>query len=194
MKTGKYVKTKEREAVHRRAVDIPVEERRHPQKKGKRKNQYVSLIVVLAVILLLLIALVFILSGFNSKSPNNRNHESLGKDILPAQSEQIPVAEDNPAEITASDEVVEEANPLLGIWDMDGVTSYEFVDEQTGKLLLPSSEYEFSYKTDGDVLTIDFADERARDAVYQFSVQGDTMALTGGTVTTQDSYTLTRRN
>ncbi len=194
MKTGKYVKVKERDAGHKRAVDMHAEERRYPQKKGKRKNQHVSLIVVLAVILLLLVALVFILSGFNSQSPNNRNNESLGTDTLPAQSEQIPAAEDNHAEITASDEVVKEAHPLLGIWDMDGVTAYEFVDEQTGKLLLPSSEYEFCYKTDGDVLTIDFVDEKARDAVYQFSVQGDTMALTGGTATTQDSYTLTRRN
>ena len=83
-------------------------------------------------------------------------------------------------------------NPLLGRWDLDGITAYEFGEDGMGKLLLPSSEYEFQYTIKGDNLSIDFVHEGARDAAYQFSVQGDTLVLIGGNANTQDTYTFTK--
>ncbi len=83
-------------------------------------------------------------------------------------------------------------SPILGSWQMDQVTSYEFYDSSNGALVLPSDSYAFTYKITGKTLEIDFAYEGAKDAVYVFTRQGDTLILEGGNATVQGTYTLTK--
>ena len=84
------------------------------------------------------------------------------------------------------------SDPLTGRWNMDEVTSYEFYSGGKGMLMLPTTEYEFSYTVSERVLNIDFTYEGAKDAQYSFTVEGDTLTLEGGSDTTQRTYTLYR--
>lgn len=155
---------KTRGTEHKRATDLSPEERRTVHKRKKRTNRLLLYIVILCVLLLLLVSLLLVLSNGTSVAENISYHASF----------------------------LTENSDLLGKWDMDGVTAYEFLNKKSGKLILPSSDYEFTYQTKGDLLIIDFANESAKDASYQFSVQKDTLTLVGGTETTQNTYTLTR--
>ncbi len=83
-------------------------------------------------------------------------------------------------------------NPIQGKWDMDGVTVYEFGDSGRGSLILPSAQYDFTYKISDDDLQILFEYEGAKDAKYSFKVEGDTLTLIGGNETTKGTYKLSR--
>ncbi|MCI8373092.1 MAG: hypothetical protein HFI75_12020 [Lachnospiraceae bacterium] len=74
---------------------------------------------------------------------------------------------------------------LEGTWDIDGVTVYQFDGEGSGVLLLPSAEYRFQYNLQGQRLTIDFADQDAGDAEYEYKRKGDTLVF----ITGQGSHT-----
>ena len=54
---------------------------------------------------------------------------------------------------------------------------------------LSSSEYPFTYRVDGDTVTIDFVSEAAADRDYTYSVKGDTLTLTSGS----QQYTMTKQ-
>ncbi len=84
------------------------------------------------------------------------------------------------------------SDALKGTWTIDGVTTYAFYGGRKGAMILPSAEYEFQYAIKDDTVQIDFAYEGARDAEYVFSVQGDTLTLTGGSGASQGTYTLTK--
>lgn len=81
---------------------------------------------------------------------------------------------------------------LTGTWHIDEVTAYQFNGRGKGALLLPGSEYEFTYKIEGNRLYIDFSYEGAKDAEYVFQVNGDTLTLNGGNATTKGEYVLTK--
>ena len=81
-------------------------------------------------------------------------------------------------------------NPLAGKWNMDDVTVYEFGSDHKGALVLPSAEYEFSYKIKENILYIDFVSDKAKDASYTYQIQGDTLTLEGGNETIQGTYVL----
>ena len=83
-------------------------------------------------------------------------------------------------------------NPIIGRWNMDEVTSYEFSWNGKGALILPSAQYGFTYTIDANVLNIDFDYDGAKDAQYIFTVDGDVLTLDGGNSTTQGTYVLTR--
>lgn len=83
-------------------------------------------------------------------------------------------------------------SPLVGTWYMDEVTAYRFEKNGKGALVLPSAEYEFTYKVDEEMLYIDFAHEGAKNAQYFFSVSGNTLTLNGGNATTKGEYVLSR--
>ena len=84
-------------------------------------------------------------------------------------------------------------NPLVGRWYMDSVTVYQFKKDGTGKMILPMSEYEFTYTTENGVLIIDFLYEGAKDAEYEYEINGDELTLKGGNATTHGVYELTRK-
>ena len=88
--------------------------------------------------------------------------------------------------------IVLTGNPLIGRWNMDAVTSYEFSRNGKGALILPSAQYDFTYTIDDDVLYIDFAYDGAKDAQYAFVVDGDVLTLDGGNSTTRGIYVLTK--
>lgn len=88
--------------------------------------------------------------------------------------------------------IVLTGDPLMGRWNMDAVTSYEFSRNGKGTLILPSAQYDFTYTIDDNVLNIDFDYDGAKDAQYTFTVDGDVLTLDGGNSTTQGIYELTR--
>ena len=62
-------------------------------------------------------------------------------------------------------------------------------------MILTSATYDFSYQVKDDQLFIDFSNEAARDCTYTFSVNGNTLTLTGGEGTIAEPMSCTdRRN
>ena len=81
---------------------------------------------------------------------------------------------------------------IKGRWDLDGTTVYEFYDGGKGALVLMTGKYEFNYKTDGDLLYIDFVDDRALDSSYEYQINKDALFLTGGPGDAKNQFVLTR--
>ena len=81
---------------------------------------------------------------------------------------------------------------LAGKWDFDGTTAYEFDGKGSGAMLLILADYDFTYEIKDNQLYIDFVNESAHDATYEFSVKGDTLILIGGEGTIGGTYELTK--
>lgn len=79
---------------------------------------------------------------------------------------------------------------LEGTWRYDEVTAYEFDGRGSGKLLLPDKEYAFTYKLTDSELSIDFENEAAKDAVYDYSVSGDELTMSCGEGNERVTYLL----
>ena len=86
-----------------------------------------------------------------------------------------------------------EAN-IEGRWDLDGTTVYEFYPEGKGALVLSTMSFEFTYTVEGNQVSIDFADERATDAQYEFAISDDLLMLTGGPGEGKAQHILKRDN
>ena len=85
------------------------------------------------------------------------------------------------------------SDPLTGIWDYDSNTTYQFDGKGSGAMILTSATYDFSYQVKDDQLFIDFSNEAARDCTYTFSVNDNTLTLTGGEGTIGGTYELHRQ-
>ena len=70
-------------------------------------------------------------------------------------------------------------NPLIGTWTTDGITVYQFKNKNTGSLIVPLSEYKFTYKIDGNKLYIDFENEKSNDSDYEYSFKDNKLILKG---------------
>ena len=82
-------------------------------------------------------------------------------------------------------------NELVGMWTTDGNTVYQFDEDYTGKLIVHLSEYKFTYKVDGDKLTIDFENnEKSTDVDCNYSIEDGKLVLTNFNGRT---YTFTRK-
>ena len=81
---------------------------------------------------------------------------------------------------------------LAGTWDLDSNTTYEFDGKGSGAMLLTLADYDFTYEIKDNQLYIDFVNESAHDATYEFSVKGDTLILIGGEGTIGGTYELTK--
>ncbi len=82
---------------------------------------------------------------------------------------------------------------IVGTWAVDERTDLYFGDDNKGKLILPQSEYAFSYKIkNDDQLTLKFTSSKASDATYTASVSGDTLKLIGGKGALEGTLELTR--
>ena len=62
----------------------------------------------------------------------------------------------------------------------------------SGEMLLTLADYDFTYEIKDNQLYIDFVNESAHDATYEFSVKGDTLTLIGGEGTIGGTYELTK--
>ena len=58
----------------------------------------------------------------------------------------------------------------------------------SGAMLLTLADYDFTYEIKDNQLYIDFVNESAHDATYEFSVKGDTLILIGGEGTIGGTY------
>ena len=85
------------------------------------------------------------------------------------------------------------SDPLSGTWDNNSSTIYQFDGKGNGAMLLTSATYDFSYQVKGDQLVIDFSNEAARDCTYTFSVNDNTLTLTGGEGIIGGTYELHRQ-
>ena len=81
---------------------------------------------------------------------------------------------------------------LVGRWNLDGATVYEFHKNGKGSLVLMSGEYAFTYKIEKDMVYIDFVDDFAVDSRYTFKVDGNMLLLTGGPGDSRNEYFLTK--
>ncbi len=81
-------------------------------------------------------------------------------------------------------------NELIGMWTTDGNTVYQFDEDYTGKLIVPLSEYKFTYKVDGDKLSIDFENEKSTDVDCNYSIKDGKLILENFNGNT---YTFTRK-
>ena len=70
-------------------------------------------------------------------------------------------------------------NSLIGLWTTDGITIYEFKENEMGVLKLPLSEYTFTYKIQGNKLYIDFESEKTTDSYYEYYIEEDKLILRG---------------
>ena len=84
------------------------------------------------------------------------------------------------------------SDSIIGKWDVDGTTFYEFYDNGNGTMILPGASYGFTYTIEEDQIHIDYTNESVRDGSYAFSVDGDKMILAGGEGTIGGTYELTR--
>ena len=66
---------------------------------------------------------------------------------------------------------------LTGLWDVDGNTKYEFNGKGNGKIIVPNSEYEFTYTIKNNIVSIDFKNETSTDTKYSFKVSKDSLEL-----------------
>lgn len=66
---------------------------------------------------------------------------------------------------------------IVGTWDYDTVTVYRFDKDGNGALELPNGTYSFTYKTDGEKLSVDFENESTNDSTYAYTITGDTLTL-----------------
>ena len=62
-------------------------------------------------------------------------------------------------------------------WTIDNNTTYEFKKDNTGKLILPISEYDFTYKIDNNTLYIDFKSDKSTDTTYIIKIKKDKLIL-----------------
>ena len=81
---------------------------------------------------------------------------------------------------------------LEGTWRYDEVTAYQFDGRGSGSLVLPDTEYPFSYRLTGGKLQIDFESEAARDAAYDYTVTGSELTLSRGEGEEGVTYVLRR--
>lgn len=74
---------------------------------------------------------------------------------------------------------VNKKDKFVGNWTVDGTTNYEFDGKGNGKLKLPTDEYKFTYKIEGNKLQIDYESKDATDSDYEYSFKGDKLHLKG---------------
>ena len=93
------------------------------------------------------------------------------------------------AELKSEDEL---ASGIIGTWAADENTGLSFGEDNKGKLIIPDEDYAFSYKIDGDQLSLDFVSSKATDGTYTASVSGDTLTLIGGKGTIGGTFELSK--
>ena len=99
------------------------------------------------------------------------------------------IAETTAAELKSEDEL---ASSIIGTWAADENTGLSFDEDNKGKLIIPDEDYAFSYKIDGDQLSLDFVSSKATDGTYTASVSGDTLTLIGGKGTIGGTFELSK--
>ena len=125
-------------------------------------------------------------NGTESKSKTETATETAAE----TESEtETTAAETTAAELKSEDEL---ASSIIGTWAADENTGLSFNENNKGKLIIPDEDYAFSYKIDGDQLSLDFVSSKATDGTYTASVSGDTLTLVGGKGTIGGTFELSK--
>ena len=85
------------------------------------------------------------------------------------------------------------ADALSGSWVYDQYTKYEFDGYGKGCMCLSDTHYEYSYKINGNTLSMDFENEAVHDCSYTFAVNGGKLTIVGGEGTSGGTYTLLKQ-
>lgn len=84
-------------------------------------------------------------------------------------------------------------NNLVGTWVYDEYTRYVFEESGHGELLADDVSFAYTYKINGETLTLNFTEDVVRDCEYTFSVDGKELTLTGETGTDGGTYRLNKK-
>ena len=85
------------------------------------------------------------------------------------------------------------ADALSGAWVYDQYTKYEFDGYGKGCMCLSDTHYEYSYKINGNTLSMDFENEAVHDCSYTFAVNEGQLTIVGGEGTSGGTYTLLKQ-
>lgn len=83
-------------------------------------------------------------------------------------------------------------NELLGVWQYDQYTQYEFSEKGHGCLCVDDVHYEYQYSVSGKTIKLDFTENIVRDCEYTFSIENDVLMLVGGEGTDGGTYKLNK--
>jgi len=83
-----------------------------------------------------------------------------------------------------------DAGGLTGTWKYEETATLQFDGEGRGTITLADTECTFSYTMNDQTLNIDFDNAYITDAAYTFSLEDDTLTLSGGTGTTGGIFNL----
>lgn len=81
---------------------------------------------------------------------------------------------------------------LRGTWIYDSTTEYTFDGEKSGAMRVQGTDYAFTYRVRGSVVTLTFEHDAIETANYRFKVDGDTLVLAGEEGTSGGVYQLLR--
>lgn len=81
---------------------------------------------------------------------------------------------------------------LRGTWIYDSTTEYTFDGEKNGAMRVQGTDYAFTYRVRGSVVTLTFEHDAIETANYRFKVDGDTLVLAGEEGTSGGVYQLLR--
>lgn len=81
---------------------------------------------------------------------------------------------------------------IVGTWKYNEHIEYEFTDDGKGCLCQDDAHYHYTYKTDGDQLSMDFEANIVKDCVYTYTIVDNQLTLIGGEGTDGGTYKLNR--
>ena len=81
---------------------------------------------------------------------------------------------------------------LIGVWQYNEYTKYEFFEDGKGCLCADDVHYEYEYKISNGTLKLDFVEDVVRDCDYSYSIDGKKLTLTGGEGTDGGTYELNK--
>ena len=160
-------------------------------KKKIKKRSLILIFAAVAVAAVCIVVAVIVFSSDNSSKPEQSLSRVEGSSTAASQSESK----------------AEKPNPLTGTWEYIDGTRYRFNEDYSGAMLVkkvvnpedPAEgakdeyyEYRYTYKIDGNNLSIDYKKEEVRDAEYTFEAEANSLKLIGGKGTAKGEYEMSR--
>lgn len=146
-------------------------------KKKNKKLFFKVLIIISATCIVLMLVLIIQSLWLNKVGNGNDGSEAAQNDMVNAEAPN---------------------SKLNGSYFYEEDTIYDFDGEKFGclHLLSDGEEYKYGYQylVENDRLYIDFNSEELHDAVYTFSISGDTLTLNGEEGTAGGVYELKRKD
>ena len=91
---------------------------------------------------------------------------------------------------SASTDVENADSTIIGTFSYEDGTKFKFEKDGKGAMYIEKDKFDYSYKTEGNKLIIDFVDEKVHDATYSYQIENDTLKLVGEDGPAGGEYTL----